>query len=239
MNRAGIQAAWELVMRWPWPLPGDADRDVTLPQAARYLPVMGLLLGVAGLLVFLLLALVVGSWVALSASASLLLVFGNWWLTRARAINGFLQVASGWPARGGVDSGTMTVWQLNAGQGLILLKLLGVGVLLASGNAVWYIAAPVIAWTVYGEIALAGETRDEASGSGPVHWYIAAGIVLVVAIFVGMLIPGLLALLLGWLGAGPMRRWFARAGQADADKAALATVECIEVLVLWIGVLAL
>lgn len=226
--------AWRKVTRFRLARGSEAGEGAEPPAVDMMLPVVGLLLGVMQWILVLVIAFLVPVPVGVAICAALIIPVLYWWMTLGRGFLGMANVIANWnyPLSSGGEPFRvyLPIFIVNA---LVLLKAVGIALLVYHHLAAWLILVPILGITAYGE---AGKSRN---GGHPVPWYLAALAAVGAAAIMNLLIAGLLAAVLAWALNPALRRWMA-AHSGDTPSHGLgAVMEITELVVLWVGVLAL
>ncbi len=235
-STAALAVAWQLIARFAL-LPGQVTEAADPKWVMRALPVAGLIIGVSLWLASALLNVLLMNAAVAAICAALLVPAWYWWLTRAKGLTGLTQVAANWQVTHSAGAEPLASYlPLLTVQACIVLKALAVGALVYVQQGNWLILVPVLSATAFGQVTVGaqGPDRDQAL----VHWGLAAAITVVVAGWAGGFIAGLFAVVIAWLATPALNTAIARRSRADATHQGQATIELLEIIVLWVGVLA-
>ncbi|MBN2450573.1 MAG: hypothetical protein JXR77_09285 [Lentisphaeria bacterium] len=199
---------WDVA--WGWVSRFGPEGAAGGSEAAAWLPVAGALMGLTlGVLAHFCLWL--GGPRAGTVLAALAVLALEWWLTsgrRVRALAALLEAAG----RGSATVVEDAYLCMAVFQGLMLLKLLAVAVLSATGRGVWLMVAHGVAATVLGDgLRRGGEGGSSASSGGVLAPWVSG--LLVVALggwLSGLALAALLALAGGWCAAAVLGRFGVR-----------------------------
>ncbi|MFA4943280.1 MAG: adenosylcobinamide-GDP ribazoletransferase [Lentisphaeria bacterium] len=228
------------------PAPGPTSRDNR--QVLACFPLVGTLLG----LLLALAAALLGHGIFQPAAAfvcALALPLAGWWLTGARGLRSLIWLVSNW---GGNGSGNGAVddyggvdctpyWILLALQAVLLCRVALTGLLCFPGDGrVWWLAVPMtLGLAAHAELLARTALAVEERGRLPLHWLVAAGVVLLTSLLVPRaFVAGLLAFVLAWVLTGVGGRLLADRCGAAAGYGFGAIRELVELAALAAGVLA-
>ncbi|MFO7820852.1 MAG: hypothetical protein R6V56_02155 [Lentisphaeria bacterium] len=232
-----LAAAWQQIWGYSLPLKSEQEGEPDPVLFVRLLPLAGLALGVVLWLTAWLSIILIGNYLAGAVVAAILVPLLYNWLSGGRG----LVTASRLGAQ--LTDGRLVVspelQALVAVQICLILQAIAVLILVLTSQSWWLLLMPVLGSTAYAELL---SSRDEngvsADRLGPVHWYIAGALVLLVTGLQGQLIAGLFALVLAWLMAPAVNRFLANRGVEDDADRMRGAFYIAEGLILWVGVLA-
>ena len=234
-------AAWNLCVRFPLPAGDRTGRPEPEMRHVLYcLTGVGLLLGAALWLTARLLLYLVPEPAVGAAVAAIAIPPLYWWILRGRQVRALIEVADNWPASVPAAAAKAdTSWTPAITMHVaVLLHALGVGLIVAGGIPLWLGVIPLLSFTVFAEAA-GSENGENGLSERPYHWLVAALAVLLVAGALDRLIAGLFAIVLAWLFAPLAMRTVAKRTGVPPETQRWAAVAIIELVVLWVGVLAL
>jgi cobalamin synthase len=234
----GFLTALRLLTRLP--VAGENSSDTRSVLAA--FPVVGALVGLALWGSGSLLLHGIGSPLAAALLCAILLPPLYWWFCGARNLRGLVWVVSNWVhEEAGDDDEAEGQYRpyavLLAVQTVLLCRVFCFGALVYHGAALWLAVGPVLAFTVHAEL-LERQLGDAAESSRwPVHWTVAAVLVLAAAAVLKGLLVGVLALVLSWVLSGALPRLVdGNCGRFDENSHG-AVREAAELLCLLAGIL--
>ncbi len=233
-----FKTAWALFTHIPLPAAAD-EKPADSRQAVPALPLVGLVIGLILWLLAWLFTALLGSRIVAAVLCGIILPAFYGWVTGFRTVRSTVDVIIGWRSGPSGRAGSSAAYAPLIGlQTLLILSALGVALLVALGSAAWLVLVPTLAATVLAEELHGGAGGNSRSSGRYLHWALAAVVAVVAAGFMGLLIPGLFAVVLAWLLNPILQRWFAVRSDADAQSGMWAATALIELLVVWLGVVA-
>gem|GEM_PF-2355804 len=212
------------------------DRCVLLAM-----PLIGTVIGVVLWLLALLIRMLAGSTLGLlTAAVGIPLLL--WWLNRGRGLDALIALLEDWD-ESGAAAPSAVYWKLCAFQGLLAVKIVGVGFLLSRGQALWLVPVAVLsATTLAGLLRPATATDTEANTdwvwfrrSG--HWLIGMAVTLIAAGLAGAFAAGVFAVVGAWLLVPALERLLESPAADWSEPARCAAVELTEYAVIAVGVI--
>lgn len=235
---AALAAAWRLAGRFPVPPSDSGLADEADPQwILRMLPALGCLIGLSLWLLAALLGSLLAHAAVAAVCAALLAPAWHWWLTRAKGPVGLIHTAANWLSLQTDGNEAVAAYvPLIVMNAMILLKALGFGILVYLRLNAWLIVVPMLGLTAFAQGTLGRQLPDDRQSQA--HWFIAAAVAAVIGAVMGNLVAGLFAAVAAWLATPALGMWAARRSGAAAVHREQALIEVVELMVLWIGVLA-
>ena len=230
--------AWKEI--WRFALPLEQTEEVEPPRPLwiiRFLPLAGLALGLALWLGAVLVEALVPQQIAAAAVIAIGVPALYHWLTAGRSLKALSDICREIAVNRAAASDQLV--GILAVQGILVLQIFATAVLALTANLWWLVLAPMLGATAYAELLNSEINSPDANDdTGPVHWYIAAGVAILISGLHGQLIAGLFVLLIAWLLGPALGRFLASRSTADSGLRARAAFHAVEILVLWVGVLA-
>lgn len=235
---ASLIRAWKEIWRFDLPLSGQTTADELDPVwFIRWLPAVGLVLGAGLWLGASLLTTLIQHRLTSAAVGALLLPALYTWLTAGRGPVAIARVAP--PLISVGIPGARELRSLLAVQGSLVLQGIAVLILMLTSSYWWLLLMPVLGAAAYAELLCPGNGDEELQDPwGPTHWYFAGGVTLLIAGLHQQLVAGLFALLLAWLLTPAVNRFLEPRCDEEPEIRYRAAFYFVEILILWVGVLA-
>lgn len=220
------------------PVPGEDHADSS--QVLAFFPAVGAVLGLVlwSVAAFLLFAI---KGLAAAFLCAILLPPFFWWISEGRNLKGIIWVIGNWKASEGDETEDRTYrpyWILLGVQTALLCRVFAIGALVYSGHALWLVVGPVLAMAAHAELLTHNVQVVPKRGSWPLHWLLAAALVLAASACLRRgIFAGVLALVVAWVLTGFLERLAETQCGKCEDHAHGAIREMVEVVVLLIGVL--
>ena len=161
------------------------------------------------------------------------------WGTQARNLSGLLWLIDQWALPEEALDRSHFYWRVTGFQLAVLVKIALIGLLLYAQQSAWLLVMVVLSHAGLAELCRPGtETGDEQPLGRWGHWILAALTVVVVSVFNGTVVAGVLAIIISWLLVPVLGRGISReTGILLEESGKRAIVELVEYAVLFVAVL--
>jgi len=235
-----FKIAFEQLLRFRLPVKEKAEEVTEYHKIPWYLPIIGLINGIAIYLTALLILYLIQNRAVASVICAAAIPFFQWWLYKGRNLTAVNSVFANFcpPGKNAEEPQAEFQWSLTAFNITIFLKVLAVGLIVYFGLVSWLLIIPLLGATAYAEFLAPKEETSDAGSSFPVHWCITGVVTLLIAGAQDKLIAGLFVLVIAWLAAPYAENVISRQSTCEEETRYRAVMEFVEIAVLWIGLLA-